>query len=273
MGAMRTSQVYNKKINFKLREIEVGYYKGETHVTATINAATLDFTFGINDNMSMHVKLPYMWVNGSLGETSDLGDISLSLTRNLKTEENYHINGTLGVKIPTNNSDLDGANRDFTTGNIRADLPMYYQTSLGSFDLIGGAAYISKDWMFSTGIQVALTENENDFRWGQWENYPDLNRNPEREDAPNYVTDYDLANDLKRGTDIMLRVERAFHFSKWDFRVGLLPIFRITKDEVLDVRPSSDTFGERIKVDNTTGLALTAIGNVAYHFSTRQSAK
>ncbi|MEM9389882.1 MAG: hypothetical protein AAGA02_05375 [Bacteroidota bacterium] len=273
MGAMRPSQVYNKKINFKLRELEVGYYRGETHVTATINAATLDFTFGINDDMSMHLKLPYMWVNGTLGETSDLGDISVSLTRNLKSADSYHINGTLGVKIPTNNADLDDSNTDFTTNNIQADLPMYYQTSLGSFDLIAGAAYVSKDWMFSTGIQVALTENENDFRWGQWENYPSQNINLEREGAPTYVAEYDLANDLKRGTDIMLRVERAFHFSKWDIRAGLLPIFRITKDEVLDVRPSSTTRGERIKVDDTTGMALTAIGNVAYHFSTKQSAK
>ncbi|MEM6523450.1 MAG: hypothetical protein AAGF85_02200 [Bacteroidota bacterium] len=273
MGAMRPSQIYDKKINFKLREIEVGYYRGETGVTATINAATLDFTFGLNDDMSVHLKLPYMWVNGSMGETSDLGDISLSLTRNLKSTENYHINGTFGVKIPTNNADLDDSNTDFTTNNIQADLPMYYQTSLGSFDLIAGAAYISRDWMFSTGIQVALTENENDFRWGQWDNYPDQNLNPERGNNPNYVTQYDLANDLRRGTDIMFRVERAFHFSKWDIRAGLLPIFRITKDEVLDIRPGSDTLGERIKVDDTSGLALTAIGNVAYHFSTKQSAK
>ena len=28
MGAMRPSQVYNKKINFKLKELEVGYYRG-----------------------------------------------------------------------------------------------------------------------------------------------------------------------------------------------------------------------------------------------------
>lgn len=273
MGAMRPSQVYNKKLNFKLRELEVGYYKGETHVTATINAATLDFVFGLNDDLSMQVKVPYMWVNGTLGETSSLGDISLSLTKNIKSTEDYHINATFGGKIPTNSSDLDDSNTDFTTDSIRAQLPMYYQTSLGSFDLVAGASYISKNWMFSTGIQVALTENENDFRWGQWENYPDPLRNPERQNAPNYVTEYDLANDLKRGTDIMLRAERAFHFSKWDIRVGLLPIFRITKDEVLDIRPGSDTEGQRIKVDGTTGMALTGIGNVAYHFNTTQSVK
>lgn len=274
MGAMRPSQIYSKKLNFKLRELEVSYYKGETHVTPTINAATLDFNFGINDDMSMQVKLPYMWINGSMGETSGLGDISLSFTRNLKSAENYHINATLGTKIPTNKSDIsDGSVTEFTTNGDAVVLPMYYQTSLGSFDLVAGAAYISKGWMFSTGIQIALTENENDFRWGQWENYPDNNRNPDRLNAPDYVSQYDLANNLKRGTDVMLRIERAFHFSKWDIRAGLLPIFRITKDEILDIRPGSTTEGERIKVDDTTGLALTAIGNIAYHFSTRQSAK
>ena len=202
-----------------------------------------------------------------MGQTNGLSDISYSITRNMYSSEKFHINATLGGKIPTNNSDLDSdVNSQYLTdgreaSGLSTDLPMYYQTSLGSVDIVAGASFISKKWMFATGIQIALTENENDFRWGQWGNYPDIN----------YLQDNDLANNLKRGTDIMFRVERAFHFSKWDIRVGALPIFRITQDEVLDVVPGSETQGQRIKVENTTGLALTAIGNVAYHFNTNNS--
>jgi len=71
----------------------------------------------------------------------------------------------------------------------------------------------------------------------------------------------------------MLRVERAFHFSKVDIRLGLLPIFRISKDEILDVFTTSPTFDQRIKLDKTTGLALTALLNVAYHFNATHSLK
>ncbi len=66
----------------------------------------------------------------------------------------------------------------------------------------------------------------------------------------------------------MFRAERAFHFSNVDIRLGLLPIFRISKDEVLNT-----TTNQREKVENTTGLALTALLNVAYHFNRNSSIK
>ncbi|QSE96272.1 porin family protein [Fulvivirga lutea] len=266
MGAMKPSQIYTKKINFKLRSAEFSYGQGNTTISPKITAATVDLTFGINEVTSFQLKVPYYWVTGNLGETSGLSDISYSVTRNVYSTEQFHINATLGGKIPTNASDLDSdVKSQFITDGLpegtSTDLPMYYQTSLGSWDLVAGASYISQKWMFATGIQIALTENENDFRYEQWAEYPD----------DNYLRDNFLANDLKRGTDVMLRVERAFHFSKWDIRAGLLPIFRITKDEILDTRAGSPTEGQRIKVDKTTGLAMTALLNVAYHFNTNNS--
>jgi len=268
MGAMRPSQVYTKKINFKLRALEFSYYRGTaTSVSPIISAATLDFTFGINEKTNFHLKLPYQTVNGNLGSTSGIADISLSLTKNVYSTDQFHINGTLGFKIPTNNSDLDeNLESEFLSDNVTtADLPMYYQTSLGTFDLVLGGSYISKEWMFAVGLQAPLSHsNENDFRYSEWNNYPDI---------PGYLLDHDLANNLKRGTDVMLRVERAFHFANVDVRLGLLPIFRITKDEILDVTPGSPTEGERIKLDGTTGMALTGLLNVAYHFNTKHSLK
>lgn len=262
MGAMKPSQIYTKKINFKLRSAEVSWGHAKTTLSPVIDAITADLTFGINEKTSFQVKLPYYRVSGSLGETSGLSDISYSITRNVYSTEQFHINATIGGKIPTNKSDLDSdiKSESFKTPSLPAgtsvDLPMYYQTSLGSYDLVAGASYISQKWMFATGIQIALTENENDFRWGQWGGYP----------SQPYVNDYPLANNLKRGTDVMLRVERAFHFSKWDIRVGMLPIYRITKDEIYDFNTD-----QRVKVDKTTGLAMTALLNVAYHFNTNNS--
>jgi hypothetical protein len=263
MGAMRPSQIYTKAINFKLRSAELTYGTAKTTLSPKIKVVTLDLNFGINEKTSFQIKLPYQWVNGNLGQTSGVSDISYSFTRNVHSTEKYHINATLGGKIPTNKSDLDSeVNAEhITTGlpsGTSTDLPMYYQTSLGSYDLVAGGSLISKKWMFAAGVQIALTENENDFRWGQWGNYPDNN----------YLEDNALANNLKRGTDIMLRVERAFHFSNVDIRLGVLPIYRITKDEVYNFNTD-----KREKVDKTTGLALTALLNVAYHFNTNHSIK
>lgn len=211
----------------------------------------------------MQIKLPFLWVNGSLGKTAGLGDISLSWTTNIYSTERYHINATIGTKIATNDSNLDNANQEHTTDNQDHPLPMYYQTSLGSYDFVAGTAFISRKWMFATSIQIAFGENANNFRYEDWGNYPDQN----------YIQRYDLANNLKRGTDIMFRAERAFHFSKVDIRLGVLPIFRILKDEVLNVDDDSQTFNERIKLDKTTGMALTVLLNAAYHFNTNNSLK
>ncbi|MCR9254272.1 MAG: transporter [bacterium] len=258
MGAMRPAQVYNKKLNFKLRALAIDYYYGNTTLSPEINAVTADFTFGLSAKSSFQVKLPYVWVSGNLGETTGLGDISLSFTRNMYSSENFHINATLGAKIPTGKSD-----QEFSSENGSGDLPMYYQTSLGSYDAIAGMSMISRKWMFATGIQIALTENENDFRWGEWSGYP----------SQSYLLDHALANNLKRGVDVMFRVERTFLYSKFDFRLGLLPIFRVTKDEILDIIPGSPTNGERIKVEGTTGLAMSGIAGAAYHFNTKNSLK
>ncbi len=263
MGAMRPSQIYTKKLNFKLRAVEINYYQGATKLTPTVNAASVDFTFGVGDKHAMQVKVPYMWIKGSLGQTAGLGDISLSWTTNVYSTEQYHINATIGTKIATNDSNLDNVNQEHTSDNLNHPLPMYYQTSLGSYDFVAGAAFISSKWMFATGIQIAFGENSNFFRYRDWANYPD----------PDYILSYDLANNLKRGTDLMLRVERAFHFSKVDIRLGALPIYRIIQDEVLDVDEYSETFDERIKLDKTTGLALTVLLNAAYHFNKNNSVK
>lgn len=254
MGAMSPAQIYTKKINFKLRALEVNQYRGTTKLTPVINVTTLDFTFGITEKTSFQVKVPYQWVNGNLGETSGLGDISYSFTHNLRSSERYHINATLGGKIPSNNSSIE-ENNEFGQG----DLPMYYQTSLGTWDLVAGAAYISKKWMLATGIQMPLAHNNgNNFRYSEWAGYP----------GQEYLRHHPLANDLKRGTDVMLRVERAFHFSNVDIRLGVLPIFRITKDEILNIETN-----QREKLDGTTGMALSGILSIAYHFNTFHTLK
>ena len=255
MGAMRPNQIYSKKINLKLKELELNFYRGKSTLSPIIYATTVDFTFGINDKTSFQFKLPYQWVTGNLGDTQGLGDISLSFTRNVYSTDGFHINATLGGKIPTGNSSVsEGADEEFVSIQGEADLPMYYQPSLGSWDIVAGAAFISRKWMLATGIQIPLTANENDFRYVEWEDYP----------SENYLMDHPLATDLLRGIDLMFRVERTFIFyNKVDLRIGLLPIYRITRDE----RTNLET-GERELVDGTRGLALTGIGSLAYHFNT-----
>ncbi|MEM6815835.1 MAG: hypothetical protein AAF600_15850 [Bacteroidota bacterium] len=256
MGAMKPDQTYNKRIDVKLRSLEINYYEGTSLLTAVIRAATIDFNVGINDLSSFQIKIPYQWAKGNLGENGGLSDISLSYTKTLKTTEKWNINGTIGTKIPSGDANKT-VNNEFTN-NQDAPIHMYYQNSLGSFDAIAGISAISRKWLFASGIQIALTENGNQFSWGEFPTYPDIE----------YLRRYDVGRDLKRGIDLMLRIERNWRFTNFNFSVGALPIFRVTKDKGI---PATET--ERRKIGGTTGMALSMLGSVGYQFDVNNSVK
>jgi hypothetical protein len=256
MGAMKPDQPFNKKIEFRLRSMEISFYRGTTPLTPVIYVATADMSFSLNAKTTFQVKVPYQAVTGSLGKTSGLGDLSLCLTRTLKSTEKFDINFTLGGKIATNSSNKAEDGRP---------LPMYYQTSLGTYDFITGISIVSPKWLFATGIQHPLNRNGNKFLWKEWEN-------TEHDWA--YIVKYSPAKKLKRGTDIMLRVERNFRFSRVNFSVGLLPIYRINSDKFTnadgkEVKPKDPDGIER----DAKGLALSAIATVGYQFNVRTGIK
>jgi hypothetical protein len=248
MGAMKPDQPFNKKLALRLRAIEVSFYRGTTPLTPTVYVANADFTFSLNSKTSFQVKLPYQAVHGRLAKISGLGDISLCITRTIVRKENFDVNLSIGGKIPTNKSskDVDGF-----------PLPMYYQTSLGTYDFITGISFITRNWLFATGIQHPFNSNENEFLWDAW--------NGTSEEA--YIDLYNQANELKRGTDIMLRVERNWRFSRLNFSLGLLPIYRINNDEI------TLSNGVHVKPDGAKGLALSGIFTLGYAFNVQSGIK
>lgn len=252
MGAMKPDQPFNKKVKLKLRTMEISFYRGTTSLTPIIYVATADMNFSLNNKTSFQVKVPYQAVQGRLANTSGMGDISLCLTRNIRSTDKSDINFSIGGKIPSNNS-----NKTSKEGN---PLPMYYQTSLGTYDVIAGISLINRNWLFATGIQIPLTRNKNDFLWDSWKSNTDSIEFI-------YINRYSRAKQLRRGTDVMLRIERNFRLSRFNFSVGVLPIFRIYHDEITNGK------GVRERPDGAMGLALSAIGTVGYSFNVRSGLK
>lgn len=248
MGAMKPDQPYNKNIPIRLRSMEVSFYRGTTTLTPIVYVATLDASFSVGEKYSFQVKLPFHAVHGRLANTSGIGDISLCFTRTIYSSEKFDVSVSLGSKIPTNKSNK-------TENGF--PLPMYYQTSLGTYDAIAGISMVNRKWLFATGIQVPLNKNHNEFLWGRWAG---------SNEDPAYIEKYSRANQLKRGIDVMLRVERNFRFSRLNFSVGMLPIYRITNDEI-------ELPEGRVKPDGAKGLALSAIGTVGYSFNVKSGLK
>jgi hypothetical protein len=254
MGAMKPDQPFNKKIELRLRSMEISFYRGTTTLTPIVYVATADMSFSLNSKTTFQVKLPYQAVKGRLATTSGMGDISLCLTRNLHTTEKLDVNFSLGTKIPSNHSNKS------TNG---LPLPMYYQTSLGTYDFISGISVINKQWLFATGIQIPLNKNKNQFVWSDWDG-------TEEQD---YVDRYNQAKNLKRGTDVMLRVERNFRFSRLNFSLGLLPIYRIKKDVFTKSGKTAGSPEIRVSPEDAHGLAMSGIITTGYSFNVRSGIK
>lgn len=252
MGAMKPDQPFNKKALVKLKSMEISFYRGKTTTSPIVYVATADLNFNIIDDKTfLQVKLPYQSISGNFGNNSGIGDISLCLTRNLYSSEKFDIGLSIGGKLPSNNSDA----RSKENGLM---FPMYYQTSLGTYDFITGLSIVNKKWLFATGIQHPFNENKNEFTYRAW--IP-VYQEGKGED---YVRTYWPAYHLKRGTDIMFRAERNFRYARFNMSIGVLPIIRITKDEVTD--PNTN---ERMKLKGTTGMAFTAIGTIGYNFNVK----
>ncbi|MFY0607780.1 MAG: hypothetical protein JXR10_13770 [Cyclobacteriaceae bacterium] len=254
MGAMKPDQAYSKKVDFKLRTFEFNYYRGTSLASPVITVLTADMNIGITDYFSVQVKAPYQMVSGRLGDTQGVGDFSISASRAFPLKNGASMGLTLGGKIPTGKSNIE-SDHEFGTGH----LPMYYQISLGTYDLVFGLSYINEKWLFATGIQHPLVhQNENDFRWGKWAAHPDQE----------YILDYDLANNLKRGTDVMLRAERNFRFINFNIGIGGLAIYRIKEDW----RYNFNTDIEE-GIDQTLGLAFNMLANVGYQINVNSGVK
>lgn len=197
----------------------------------------VDVNIGIANKGSLQLRLPYVFTSGNLGSTNGLGDIIANYTHKLYTKDSFELRGTIGGRFATNTANL--AN---DTGRA---LPMPYQTSLGTNDLLLGISATYKKWNFAVGFQLPLSQNnQNGF-------IPSgLNSND---------SDYFTSNKLNRSADIVLRAERKFSYKKFQWAIGVLPIYHIANDKVIN------PFIERIvEVPNSAGLTFNFVMSGKY---------
>jgi hypothetical protein len=247
---MRPNQHYSTKTNVKLRSVELSQYIGYTKFDDIILNYSLDANVSVGNRNTLQIKMPYQFVYGKLANVQGTGDVSLSFTRNVLAKRNYQVNASIGTKIPTMVPNL--------TAPDGRPLPMYHQTSLGSYDFIAGFSLITKHWLIATGYQQALTSAGNQFTWGAWKG----------SDKENDALQFPVSKDILRGKDVMLRIERNFRSSKFNAYLGLLGIYRLTKDHIFSPKEQ-----KIILQDGTTGLALTGLIGAGYNITAKTSVK
>ncbi|MBL7841152.1 MAG: hypothetical protein JNJ75_13500 [Cyclobacteriaceae bacterium] len=181
----------------------------------------------------IQIKLTANYANGNLGHARGPGDLFLSGTRTFINNKEWNTSLTIGTKLPLN------------TGNLRADgksLPMQYQSSLGTIDLITGLSISNKHWQFAAGLQQPLSGiNRNNFLPDYW-NTPEAGK-------------YPPSNDFNRKGDVLLRTVYTFSIKRRiSVNAGLLGIYHLNEDTYINANISNDP----IVIKGSEGLTLNA---------------
>ncbi len=215
-----------------------------------ISQAVAELGIGIGQRWGVQLKVPYVSVSGELGSTSDLGDPTITTSYSFIKESDRRLDALLGMKFNTNNATL----RD---DHLRS-LPMPYQTSLGTTDILFGANYRSGNWSAALAYQhVWKNKNLNGFDHLLWMDVPD---------AQGY---FESAR-LERADDAVARIQYAFTWRDLIVQPGLLAIWHVDKDERLDLEtaPAMSSI-----IEGSDGLTLNITADARYKLSDRWAAE
>lgn len=159
----------------------------------------------LSDLWSFQVKLPVQWVHGNLGNHGGLGDVTTSFNANIPLGRAAF---RPGAGMRWNSSDAN-AMRDGRA------LPMPYQRSLGTKDLLVFTALVHPRWRFGAGIQLPLSgESGNQF--------DTLGLNPS-----DRAYAYFPSVNLDRKPDLALRYDRLWQRGNWDMETGMVLIWKL----------------------------------------------
>ncbi len=217
---------------------------GDEDVYVFTPGVQYDYTF--NRSWSVQGKITGNYAGGNLGNASGFGDLFLSATYSVPENNNWQTSFLFGTKLPLNKGDIHATGKP---------LPMQYQSSLGTIDLLAGVTIFNKKWLFSTAIQQPLTgTNGNTFLPAYW-NTPQANK-------------YSPSNDFNRKGDVLLRASyNLIANRKLDINIGLLGIYHVGKDTYIDGNLSN----KPIALSGSEGLTLNGTAAIHYQLNNKFS--
>lgn len=219
----------NDSIKTYHNQIKTGIFFGKADNSISVFGNYVEYNRQINNKFDIDAKLTTLAQSGNDVSTFGLSDLFL----NANYKANEKLKFTLGTKIP-----LSGA------GNSKDNmpLPMDYQSSLGTLDLIVGVGYEIKKIQLVAALQQPLTQNDNRFLVSQ---YP----------ASSPFRGFLSTNKFQRSGDVLLRVSYPLNInSKLRLTPSILPIYHLKNDRFTNQN------NVELEINNSKGLTLN--GNV-----------
>jgi hypothetical protein len=218
----------------KKNDLSVGFAYGKGERSTNNYTGYLEYTRSLSAKTSLTGKLSYNAINGELASTSGLGDIFLSVNHAFDTKRKWKKSVVAGIKLPFDEADI-------VKKGIH--LPMPYQTSLGTTDLVLAINYTRKNFGGTLALQQPLkAKNGNKFLPGDYPAVP-------------LTQKYWPTNGFIRKGDLVGRVSYSIKTGeRFSIRPSLLGIYHLANDTYLDNAKI------RRPIYNSTGLTLN--GNI-----------
>lgn len=221
--------------------VETGVVYGVGEIDVTIGSFFLAYNHSFSDKFDISTKLVGTSASGSFGTLTNIGDMFVTTNYNLSTKNSNTGRWSvfLGAKIP------------FTDGNDNfKDLsaPMPYQSSLGTFDAIGGVNLVYTKWDFNLSFQAPLTQNSNSFL-----NNPSLSKT------------FESTNMFERKADLLFRSGYKMRTAneKFTIKPNVLFIYHVGQDSFHNI------LGQRQNIAGSDGLTLNANLVVTYKLGSK----
>ncbi|HPB52449.1 MAG TPA: hypothetical protein PLR22_02170 [Saprospiraceae bacterium] len=190
-------------------QFKIGAYYGAASNSINVYGGYLEYNRFLNNKFSIDAKLTTMAQSGNGISTFGLSDFYVNSTY---TASQYFF-VTAGVKIPLAKSNKSKDN---------LPLPMDYQSSLGTFDVILGIGIDIKKLQVTAAFQQPLTANDNQFTTAVY---------PENSKFQNFQS----TNQFKRKGDVLLRIAYPIRLgSKLRITPSILPIYHLSNDLYTD---------------------------------------
>lgn len=225
----------------KTNQIKIGAFLGRADYDITVSGLYLEFNKQFNKKSSADFKLNSLAQSGNNLSNSGLSDVLISA--NYQVQKKSRI--TLGTKIPLSKAD------DLNNRRDPYSLPMDYQSSLGTYDIIAGYAHQYKKFQFVLAIQQPITQNKNTFLASGFQN-------------DSVLKSFQSTNNFKRSGDIMVRISHPFKLKEnFTLVASALPIYHLQNDKY------TNEFGIEKAIEGSQGLTVN--GNIYLDYSINPS--
>ncbi len=204
-------------------------------------APSITYTHQFDKGYSLATRITYNQAHGDLGTRGQFGDVYLTGSRRWQNSQKHFWNLSVGLKAP-----LSAANLKINGYS----LPMDYQPSLGTADLLLGLSYSRGFWDFSGGFQ-----------------YPFLNKNRNsyfKEYSP--TDDFESTNLFERKPDALLKINyKIIRRKMFQLQPALLTLYHLGNDSYENI------YGQRVSINGSQGWTVNAVVSALWKWSPKQS--